>query len=94
MADLKVGPDDIDGGFEFNSYYHFRDIPGGTYPSKFDWNWKKSDEHRKYVLSFTDLPGYTTLRSLQLDDWAPLAPEKVLVLERAKNPPSVPETKR
>jgi hypothetical protein len=85
LISRRVIPAEIDGGFEFNNYL------GQCYGRK------QRDQHAtsalvdiktdpKFVLSFSDLPGYTQVRQLAVYHWLPMSPDHVLVLERWPTP--------
>jgi hypothetical protein len=96
-VDPSIVADDIDGGFEFNAWYSFRDRPGGTYrtnggSSPVQEIVKKSivRDRPRFVLSFSERKDYTVVRGVAVDRWLPLTPDRVLILVRKDEPPPSP----
>ncbi len=54
MDDLKVSPNQIDGGFEFNGWYQTENLKGENDPSKSWWFVDKDN----FILSFGPIEGY------------------------------------
>jgi hypothetical protein len=84
MAEEKVTPADIDGGFEFNGLYLY-DPAYKEDPTK-SWYWV---DHDSYVMSFAKLPGFTVFKRYCYSHWLPPYVGSIFVLK--KNPaPALP----
>lgn len=62
---LRIPPQQIDGGFEFNGYTQYSDADINSIKEKADpaqpsWWWVSDD---KYIISFGPLPGYRTIKT-------------------------------
>ncbi len=77
MAEEKVTPADIDGGFEFNGLYLY-DPAYKEDPAK-SWYWVDRDS---YVLSFAKLPGFTVRKRYLYSHWLPPYIGSIFVLKK------------
>lgn len=77
MRRYHVGPERIDGGFEFNAWYLYDD----DYVSKPDksWWWVMDDD---YVVQRFLRPGYEKLAEYSVDCWLPWSSGQVVVQRR------------
>jgi hypothetical protein len=77
MRRYHVGPESIDGGFEFNAWYLYDD----GYVSKPDksWWWVIGDD---YVVQRVLRPGYEKLAEYSVDWWLPWSSGQVIVQRR------------
>ncbi len=79
MAQRKIPPSEIDGGYEFNGWYlydpKFRKVPGKN------WYWVIQDTYR---LSFSPLLNYEVLQSFLYPKWLPYGENKILLLRRVR----------
>ena len=66
-TEQRVGPDDIDGGFEFNAWYlydpNYRAIPGKS------WYFVARDD---FMIAFAPVPGFTEMKRYPFRRWLPL----------------------
>jgi hypothetical protein len=77
LADGKVTPADVDGGFEFNGW-HLYDAAYKEKPDK-SWYWVDQDT---YLLAFAEMPGYATVKEYRFSHWLPPYAGKILVLKK------------
>nr|ADN14491.1 conserved hypothetical protein [Gloeothece verrucosa PCC 7822] len=75
--ELKISPNNIDGGFEFNGWYLYNDEYILT-PSK-SWWWVDKDN---YIISFGLLTGYKEIKQYSLSKWLPIGPKNLLILQK------------
>jgi 4-amino-4-deoxy-L-arabinose transferase-like glycosyltransferase len=75
--DLKVLPENIDGGFEFNGLYTYD--PEYIPSSEKSWWWVKDDE---YIIAFGNIGGYSPVKSFNYYSWLYLSVEKIYILNR------------
>ena len=83
MAEEKITPADIDGGFEFNGL-NLYDPAYKEDPAK-SWYWVDRDS---YVLAFAKLPGFTEIKRYSYSHWLPPYVGNIFVLK--KNSPLEP----
>jgi hypothetical protein len=80
-----IAPAEIDGGFEFNQYFAYRDnldaprgegegVPGARELEG------EAQGRRRFVLAFSESPGRSVVRRFPVDRWMPLSPEQVVIL--------------
>ena len=72
-----IGPERIDGGYEFNGWYLYD--PLYRYTNARSWWWVIDDE---YVATSGPLPGYDTLRTFPVDRWWKEAGGDVFIVHR------------
>ncbi len=77
---LGVGPERIDGGFEFNGLHTYSEDYVRS-PNKSPW-WVKDDE---YVVAFDIIPGYEVFRSFPVKSWLPAGIKRIYTLRRARH---------
>jgi hypothetical protein len=77
MAEEKLTPADIDGGFEFNGLYLY-DPAYKEDPAK-SWYWVDRDS---YVLSFGKLPGFDIIKLYCYSHWLPPYVGTIFVLKK------------
>jgi hypothetical protein len=58
--ELRISPDRIDGGFEFNAWHGYDPSVEAVDTAELPWYWVKDDE---FVVCFTLLPGYRSIRT-------------------------------
>lgn len=75
---LGATPETLDGGFEYNGFRRFEDIPRIEVPGKSFW-WVKDDY---YVVTFSSLPGYDEIETLRVKRWFSRSPAEVRLLRR------------
>ena len=86
LHDLKVSPNKIDGGYEFNCWYLYN--PNDTYANKFEVNPNKTDksfwyvDRDDYMITFGSLPAYYELKRYQTGRWLPFGPKTISVLHK------------
>lgn len=73
----QVGPEDIDGGFEFNGL-HFYDAKYQA-GSQYSWWWVRSDT---YLIGFGAVPGYKVMKEFTYVHWLPAHPQTLAVLRK------------
>ncbi len=73
--ELKINPDKIDGGFEFNAW-NFYD-PNYKINNDKSWWWVQDDE---YLLAFGVISGYNVFKSLSYNTF--LSSKKIYILKR------------
>ena len=86
MHDQKVTPNDIDGGYEFNSWYLYN--PKNTHainflkdPNRPDKSWWYVDKD-DYMTTFGSLAGYKVLQTYPTGHWLPFGPQTISVLRK------------
>ncbi|MFQ5479421.1 MAG: ArnT family glycosyltransferase [Candidatus Binatia bacterium] len=88
LSALGVGPEEIDGGFEYNAWHLAAKLGTwptkeqtrlGKHPDRKSWWWVVDD---RFVLSFSPLEGYSVRREIPYSRWLLPGRGKVLVLER------------
>lgn len=81
MVEKAISPEYIDGGFEFNGWYLYN--PQYNFYKKRKrqevWWWVKQDD---YVISFSQIDGYKTIKQYYLKNWLPFKTDSILVLEK------------
>jgi hypothetical protein len=88
MVGGEGAPDGIDGGFEFDNYFALQ--------NSFDTSYSKPPEvsglhshgvevgsQRRFVIALSELPGFTSVRRVNVDSWMPLSPDEIFILSRA-----------
>jgi hypothetical protein len=76
MNEHHVGPDNIDGGFEFNAMYLYD--PQYQYDPRKSWWWVQGD---KYRIAFGEMPGYRVIKEYRYQHWLPPYAGRVVVLQ-------------
>jgi hypothetical protein len=76
MSEHHVGPQDIDGGFEFNALYLYD--PKYEYDPRKGWWWVQGD---KYRIAFGEMLGYRVIKEYRYRHWLPPHVGRVVVLE-------------
>jgi 4-amino-4-deoxy-L-arabinose transferase-like glycosyltransferase len=76
MSGYHVGPQDIDGGFEFNGLYLYD--PEYEYDPRKGWWWVQGD---KYRIAFGEMLGYRVIKEYRYQHWLPPYVGRVTVLE-------------
>jgi hypothetical protein len=74
---LGAGPDSIDGGYEYNADRRFEKrakVPDGK-----SWWWVADD---RYVVAFSEAPGYDVVETWKVRPWLPRSPSEVKLLRR------------
>jgi 4-amino-4-deoxy-L-arabinose transferase-like glycosyltransferase len=84
MATSTATPNDIQGGYEFDGYHVWRDLPPGTGIHEADW--QKAKTTTRYRIAFSAMPGFKELNRLPVEHWLPLSPNRILVLEKTGDP--------
>ncbi|MGE5656462.1 MAG: glycosyltransferase family 39 protein [Actinomycetota bacterium] len=79
VQELKVPPNQIDGGFEFNGWYLY-DANYQEKPNK-SWWWVDRDD---YVISLIPIGGYEEIKSYPIKKMLPLEPKNVLILRKTE----------
>jgi hypothetical protein len=78
-TERRVGPDDIDGGFEFNAWYlydsSYRASPGKS------WYFVARDD---FMIAFEPVAGFTELKRYHFQRWLPPGEGSILVLRRTQ----------
>jgi hypothetical protein len=78
-TEQRVGPDDIDGGFEFNAWYlydpNYRASPGKS------WYFVARDD---FMIAFAPVPGFTEMKRYPFQRWLPPGKGNILVLRRTQ----------
>jgi hypothetical protein len=78
-TEQRVGPDEIDGGYEFNGWYlydsNYRASPGKS------WYWVAGDD---FMIAFEPVPGFTEMKRYPFQRWLPLGEGSILVLRRTQ----------
>jgi hypothetical protein len=76
LADLqqtaRVSPDEIDGGFEYNGWFHY------DQNNKREW-WVEDD---KYMIAFSKMPGFQIVNNYEYLAWMPPKGRALLLLKR------------
>jgi hypothetical protein len=85
MTTGVAAADNIDGGYAFNGYYAWRDVPRGTALHERDW--KQAKQAARHMIAFSSQRGYREVGQLLVDRWLPLCPDRIVILERNKDPP-------
>lgn len=75
---LGATPETLDGGFEYNGFRRFEELPRIEVPGKSFW-WVKDDY---YVVTFSPLPGYDEIETLKVKRWLSRSPAEVRLLRR------------
>jgi hypothetical protein len=78
-TEQRVGPDDIDGGFEFNGWYLY-DANYRVQPGK-SWWWVVRDN---FMITFGPVPGFTEIKRYHFRRWLQPGEGSILVLRRAQ----------
>ena len=73
----KIPPEEIDGGFEFNGWFLYDQ--GDPKEQNKTWRWVVNDT---YVISFSPLHGYESIKSFPFHPWLPVKMNRVLVLKK------------
>ena len=103
IADKGIPPTEIDGGFEFNSYFYWRDRRSGTNPiaeilrdTDLDLahSGPKSEHPTRLIISLSELSGFDPVYRVSVDHWLPLSPSEVLILKRSAESPLPAENHR
>ena len=80
MDEERIPPSQIDGGFEFNGWYLYRDdYDDWKYQPDKSWYWVDKDD---YVVSFNRLPGYEQMKRYTFGRWLPWGEGNILVLKK------------
>jgi hypothetical protein len=78
-TEQRVGPDEIDGGFEFNAWYlydpSYRASPGKS------WYFVARDD---FMIAFEPVPGFTEMKRYPFQRWLPPGEGSILVLRRTQ----------
>jgi hypothetical protein len=78
-TEQRVGPADIDGGFEFNAWYlydpNYRASPGKS------WYFVARDD---FMIAFAPVPGFTEMKRYPFQRWLPPGKGNILVLRRTQ----------
>ncbi len=78
-TEQRVGPDKIDGGFEFNASYlydpSYRASPGKS------WYFVARDD---FMIAFEPVPGFTEMKRYRFQRWLPPGEGSILVLRRTQ----------
>jgi len=78
-TEQRVGPDEIDGGFEFNASYlydpNYKASPGKS------WYFVARDD---FMIAFTPVPGFTEMKRYHFQRWLPPGEGNILVLRRTQ----------
>jgi 4-amino-4-deoxy-L-arabinose transferase-like glycosyltransferase len=77
-----VGPERIDGGFEFNGWHNY-DPQYVKRPGKVEWWWVVDDEYR---IAFGPTPGYRTEATFSYRRWIPFRRDRIHILQRLPEP--------
>jgi hypothetical protein len=76
-TEQRVGPYDIDGGFEFNASYlydpNYRTSPGKS------WYFVARDD---FMIAFAPVPGFTEMKRYHFQRWLPPGEGRILILRR------------
>lgn len=73
-----VGPEDIDGGFEFNGLYLYTPIINFA-ATDISWWWVRRDT---YQIGFGPVPGYKVFKEYTYQHWLPWHVQKIVVLHK------------
>jgi hypothetical protein len=96
MADHRISPTEINGGFEFNAYFYWRgrrDAVSAVGPNPEESEidsliaGPRSSYPRRFIISFSELPGFERVYRVAVDRWLPLSPSEMLILKRSAEPP-------
>jgi len=74
---LGASPESIDGGYEYNAERRFEkrtEVPDGK-----SWWWVADD---RYVVAFSEVPGYDVVETWKVRRWLPRSPPEVKLLRR------------
>ena len=78
-TEQRIGPDEIDGGFEFNAWYlydpNYRASPGKS------WYFVARDD---FMIAFEPVPGFTEMKRYPFQRWLPPGKGNILVLRRTQ----------
>ena len=77
LYEEKVSPSVIEGGFEFNGWYHYRPEFSGM-PGISNW-WSAGDE---YFISFGDVIGYRNIKSFPYSSWLFMRQGNIYILKK------------
>ncbi|MCE9614545.1 MAG: glycosyltransferase family 39 protein [Lentisphaerae bacterium] len=78
---VRVSPEEIDGGFEFNGLHGYD--PAYERSPERSWWWVK---RATYVIAFAPVPGYATLKVYPYRNWLPWREGRVLILRQLNEP--------
>jgi hypothetical protein len=84
LADGRIKPSNVDGGFEFNGYYLYNSRYQASPQKRFWWVYDDS-----YSVTFTPLAGFNVIREYPYTHWMP--PFKGHIYVSKKNPEDHPE---
>jgi hypothetical protein len=85
--ELHVGPEDIDGGYEFNGWYLYDPKHVLKFTLRRDqvsWWWVRRDT---YQIGLGPIPGYTVIKEYDYGNWMPPHAQKVVVLHKKGSTP-------
>ena len=78
-TEQRVGPDDIDGGFEFNAWFlydpNYRASPGKS------WYFVARDD---FMVALAPVPGFTEMKRYHFQRWLPPGQGSILILRRTQ----------
>jgi hypothetical protein len=86
LIERGITPADIRGGYEFDQYYDWCDLPAhmsNARRSAFASRPEQLRDHARYVIAFGDLDGFNRIRRLPVDRWLPLSPDQIVILEKS-----------
>lgn len=90
MSSESVGPEDIDGGSEFNGLYlydpHYQADPCPWLLGRRSAWWVKRDT---YQIGFAAVPGYSVIKEYSLERWLPPHVQKIVVMQKDESGTSV-----
>jgi 4-amino-4-deoxy-L-arabinose transferase-like glycosyltransferase len=79
MSGHGVGPQDIDGGFEFNALYLYD--PDYEYDPRKGWWWVQGDRYR---VTFGEMLGYRVVKEYHYQNWLPPYVGRIVVLQEGR----------
>jgi hypothetical protein len=78
-TEQRAGPDEIDGGYEFNGWYlydsNYRASPGKS------WYWVARDD---FMVALAPVPGFTEMKRYHFQRWLPPGEGSILILRRTQ----------
>ncbi len=75
--ELKISPNEINGGFEFNGWH--RPVKEQTYGTFKSWWWV---DQENYVITFGEMDGFKPIKSFQYNSYLPLINCEIFILQK------------
>ena len=93
LTEGGITPADIRGGYEFDQYYDWRDLPAHMSNARraaFAFRPEQFRNQAHHVIAFGDVHGFDRVRRLPVDHWLPLSPDQIVILEKRGDAGSAP----